>query len=213
MVKLMIAAWVKAKADTLMFWKGTVVPIVLRLTPPGRRPQNRNDNFSTPTRTSHRLQNFPPSDHNPLFAPVSQSHQRLSSNPLSPPRMPYHQDPLPTTSRTCAKTFLKKYSTMFSELLSMAVFILALLPVIAGHSSGFMQDSSILSINTTDLQLAYHKRTGGGLAIHDVYSMFMTTYCDGYWDGKGRDMYNSVAGVHCSKSSSFCKFPNLSFHT
>lgn len=219
-VDTMVRTMIKGLLKALLFWQNDVIPIVFKPSPPPLKNPSTNratqgravPNQETPTRSSYPLQNLQPMTpgrsvrsvlHSPL-TPRSQ-HRRLPSSPI-----PYANRPQPPRP---AEQFLKMWAIIFPFALTLAVFILALLTVLAGSSPKFMPDYSILSINTTGLQQAYEKTKGGGLPIHDVYSAFLTTSCEGYWGGKVGDNWTPVVDAQCSKSSGYCKFTSsfLSF--
>ena len=94
------------------------------------------------------------------------------------------------------------WSTILPELMSITVFVLTLLCLRAGSSPHYLQKYPILSLNTTDLKTNYRNTTnGGGLPIHDVYELFMTTTCAGYW---GKNSSPPLGDVTCSGVSIYC---------
>jgi hypothetical protein len=102
------------------------------------------------------------------------------------------------------------WSTILPELMSITVFVLALLCLQAGHSPSHLQDYAILSFNSTGLKDNYHKANApAGLPIHDEYKVFMMTHCEGYYSN-GYD-YPLVA-VDCSSPSAYCAFPLIPHH-
>ncbi|KAN0119476.1 hypothetical protein V8E51_001684 [Hyaloscypha variabilis] len=95
------------------------------------------------------------------------------------------------------------YSTILPELMSITVFILTLLCLQAGHTSTYMPNYSILSLNTTGLKDAYYTSTQADLPIHDIYNLYMMTTCSGYWSSNSSPPLEDVT---CSPVSWYSKF-------
>jgi hypothetical protein len=83
--------------------------------------------------------------------------------------------------------------------MSVAVFILIILCLEAGKSPDYLQNVAILSLNTTGLKESYSRNnTNAVLPIHDVYTLYLTTTCRGYY---ANNSMPPLVNVICSPQS------------
>lgn len=95
--------------------------------------------------------------------------------------------------------------------MSIAVFVLTILCLQAGHSNDYMSDFAILTMNTTGWKANYTASTSLTLPIRDYYSVYMETSCKG-WYGIKNVSLGRQAESNCTKPSSYCMFyPLLHF--
>jgi hypothetical protein len=96
------------------------------------------------------------------------------------------------------------YSVIIPYVLDLTAFILVILCLLAGQTPKLMPEFSILSLNATGFRSNYTAKAGNNLVlpIHDVYSVYMSTHCEGYYVNKT----NTVGNITCSRPSSYCRF-------
>jgi hypothetical protein len=88
--------------------------------------------------------------------------------------------------------------------MTITVFVLSILCIIAGQSPGYLQNYEVLYINVTGLKAAYLANTTEILPIHDFYNVHLSTHCAGYYhDGLNPPLVN----VSCSRASSYGTSP------
>jgi hypothetical protein len=96
------------------------------------------------------------------------------------------------------------FSAILPELMSISVFVLSLLCILAGRSPGYLPNYTVLSMNVTGLKASYHTNTSEILPIHDFYNVHLLTHCQGnYHDGVNPPLVN----VTCSPATSYSEFP------
>ena len=94
------------------------------------------------------------------------------------------------------------FTAIFPEIWSITIFILSILSLQAGRSPGYMQNYPIMSVDTTALRHSFSQNTSVELPIYEVYKVFMTTTCEGYY---ASDRSPSLSNVTCSHPSLKCK--------
>jgi hypothetical protein len=90
--------------------------------------------------------------------------------------------------------------------MTVTVLILTIFCIEAGHTSEFLENHPIITINTLQLRLAYEAKYGQTPAIRDVYNVHIKTFC--FAD------YPPVAGaplvnLACTAPSTYCKLKNF----
>ena len=70
-------------------------------------------------------------------------------------------------------------TAILPELMTITVFILSILTIMAGSKPGYLQNYEVLYLNVTGLKTAHHTNTSEMLPIHDVYNLHLTTQCAG----------------------------------
>lgn len=96
------------------------------------------------------------------------------------------------------------YSAIIPYALDLTAFVLVILCLLAGQAPKLMPNFSILSLNATGFRANYTAKAGNNaiLPIHDVYSVYMSTHCEGYYINKT----STIGNVTCSRPSSYCTF-------
>ena len=98
------------------------------------------------------------------------------------------------------------FSTILPELMSISVFVLSLLCILAGKSPSYLQHLTVLSMNVTGLKHSYYANISEILPIHDFYNVHLLTHCQGYYhDGLNPPLVN----VSCSPVTSYSEHPFL----
>lgn len=90
------------------------------------------------------------------------------------------------------------YSAIIPYLMDGIAFAMIILCLVAGQSRHFIPELALMSLNATDFRSNYTATYGMDLPIHDVYNVYMTTHCEGYYVNGAR----SISSFTCSKPSS-----------
>lgn len=101
------------------------------------------------------------------------------------------------------------WATVVPELMSITVFVLTIVALQAGRSPGYLPNYAILSLNTTGLKKSFQSNTTYALPVHDVYNLYMTTYCAGQYQNS---FSSQLVNVTCSHTSSYCTSSVLFYH-
>jgi hypothetical protein len=103
--------------------------------------------------------------------------------------------------------------TMFSAIIpwcmTVTVLVLTILCIEAGHNTTYLQNRPIITINASDLKTSYEQKYGPTSAIHDVYKIYMKTFC--YGDNPATDGA-PLLNFQCTAPSSYCKSQGSPIH-